>query len=235
MQQNPRHRHLRSFLRLIEVVDDGDTAGPNQRLQELLAIEPLARELLGHRDRDFLAPLWADLAESLSGRAFEPGTPQLHSSFAWGRAGRWKAVREAVEAEPDWRGEPLLVLAHAEACWARRDTGQARNDWMWLCWEHPLVAERTFASRGLPDHRLADLWNEFSDLDPPLDSEDFPAWLLLQESGAAAFAEPDSIPPDECGTVYRLLLCMVTGGDNIELRRELSEIHAHLLHLFLAR
>jgi hypothetical protein len=234
-RQDPRHRRLRGFLRLIQVVDDGDTAGPNQRLQDLLAIEPLARELLGHRDRDFLSPLWTALAESLSGRAFERGAPRLHASFAWARGGRWEAVREAVEAERRWREEPVLVLAHAEACWLRRDTGQARADWMWLCWEHPLVAERTLASRALPDRHLADLWDKFGDLDPPLETEDFPAWLLLQEFGAATFAAPDSIPPDERGAVYRLLLRMVTGDDNIELRRELSEIDAHLLQLFLAR
>jgi len=128
VRQDPHHRRLRGFLRLIQVIDDPDIMTPGDRLQELLAIEPLARELLGHRDRDFLAPLWPALAESLAGRAFEPGAPQLHASFAWARAGRWDAVREA--AEHDWRSEPSLLLAYAAACWHRRDLGAARTDWM---------------------------------------------------------------------------------------------------------
>ena len=124
---------------------------------------------------------------------------------------------------------------HAAACWHRRDLGAARTDWMWLCWEHPLEAERTFASPRFPDRRLAGLWDGFEDLDPPLDTEDFPAWLLLQEPAAAASLTPDSIPADERGVAYRLLQRLVTGDDDIGLRRELSEIHPQLLRLFLAQ
>ncbi|WP_089728754.1 hypothetical protein [Candidatus Thiosymbion oneisti] len=239
VRQDPHHRRLRGFLRLIQVIDDPDTMVLGDRLRELLAIEPLARELLGHRDRDFLAPLWSDLAESLGGRVFEPGAPKLHASFAWARAGRWDAVCEAVEAERDWCGEPSLLLAHAEACWHRRNLeanlGAARADWMWLCWEHPLKAEQTFASSRFPDRRLAELWDRFGDLNPPLDTEDFPAWLLLQEPVTAVSLAPDSIPSDERGTAYRLLYRLVTGDDDIGLRRELSEIHPQLLRLFLAQ
>jgi len=106
---------------------------------------------------------------------------------------------------------------------------------MWLCWEYPLEAERAFASSRFPDRRLAELWDRFGDLDPPLNTEDFPAWLLLQESAAAASPELDSVPSDERGAAYRLLHRLVTGDDDIELRRELAEIHPELLRLFLAR
>lgn len=235
MQQDPRHRHLRGFLRLIQVIDDSDIASPQERLQQLLSIEPLVRELLAHRDRDFLAPLWSALAELLTGRSFEPGTPMFHASFAWARAGRWTAAREAIEAEPAWRRESSLLLAHAEACWYLRDVGAARLDWRWLCWEHPLDAERIFSSPRFPDRRLAELWNGFGDLDRILDTEDFPAWLLLQEPGAPASIEPDSVPTDERGIAFRLLRGIVAGDADIELRRELSEIHPQLLRLFLVQ
>jgi hypothetical protein len=235
MRQDPRHRHLHGFLRLIQVIDDGDRQSSGECLGELLAVEPMARELLGHRARDFLAPLWATLAESLAGRDFEPAAPQLHASFAWARAGRWEAARRSVEAEVDWRGQAILVLAHAEACWRQRDKGEARRDWMWLCWEHSQEAERTFASSQFPDRRLGDLWNGFGDLDPPLDTEDFPAWLLLEEPVVAACVTPDSIPADGRGAPFRLLQRLVGGDDDIELRRELSEIHPQLLRLLLER
>jgi hypothetical protein len=235
MRQDPRHRHLRGFLRLIQVIDDSNRQSSDERLAELLAVEPLARDLLGHRDRDFLAPLWATLAESLAGRTFEPAAPRLHASFAWARAGHWEAVRRSVEAEVDWRGQPILVLAHAEACWRRRDRGEARRDWMWLCWEHPPDAERAFTSSQFPDRRLGELWNGFGDLDPPLDTEDFPAWLLLDDPGVAACVTPDAAPRDERGTLFRLLRRLVGGDDDIELRRELSEIHPRLLRLLLER
>lgn len=236
MQQDPRHRQLRGFLRLIHVSDASDTAAPRERLQELLSIEPLARELLGHWGRDFFAPLWSALAETLTGRSFEPGAPMLHAGYAWARAGRWAAARGAIEAEPDWRGEVSLLLSHAEACWRMGDREAARLDWRWLCWEHPLEAERAISSPRLPDRSLAELWNRFSDLDPPLDTEDFPAWLLLQEPGTGvAPTGTNSLPADERGAAYRLLSRLVAGDDDIELRRELSETHPQLLRLFLAR
>ncbi|MCG6859944.1 MAG: hypothetical protein LJE70_01455, partial [Chromatiaceae bacterium] len=214
MRQEPRHRHLRDFLRLIQIVDDSEAGDPGDRLRELLDIEPMARELLGHRGRDFLAPFWSALAESLAGRAFELGSPPLHASFAWAQAGRWQAAREAIEAESGWRGEPILLMAHAEACWHRRDTEAAHGDWMWLCWEHPSVAEQAFSSPGFPDRRLAELWSGFGDLNPPLDTEDFPAWLLLQDRATMASVATDSAPADERGTACRLLHRLVTGKDD---------------------
>jgi hypothetical protein len=106
---------------------------------------------------------------------------------------------------------------------------------MWLAWKHPLDAERVFASLDLPDHRLGALWDEFGDLDSALETEDFPAWLLLQAPGAAAAVPPDSAPADERGATYRLLYRLVGSEDDIDLRRELAENHPDLLRLYLAR
>lgn len=235
MQQDPRHRHLRGFLRLIQALGLGGTEDPKGRLQELESITPLARALLGHRDRDLLAPLWTALAESIAARPFDPSTPELHASLAWARAGRWESVRAAVETEPRWRDQPVLVLAHAEACWRQRDLGAARRDWMGLCWDYPLEAEGAFAAANFPDRQLAELWGAFGDLDPALETEDFPAWLLLSEPGRAAAVSPDAAPADERGAAYRLLRRLVTGDDRIALRRELAEVHPALLRHFLGR
>jgi hypothetical protein len=88
MRQDPRGRRLRGFLRLIQLIDDSERQSSDERLAGLLALEPLARELLGPGDRDFLTPLWTALGESPRGRTFDPAAPQLHASFAWARAGR---------------------------------------------------------------------------------------------------------------------------------------------------
>jgi hypothetical protein len=239
MQQEPTHPRLRGFLRLIQTIDDMGSPDRRQstedRLSELDSIEPLALQLLGHRARDFMSALWAGLAESLTGVRFDPGSPRLHASLAWARAGRWEAARLAVEGESDWRERPELVLTHAEACWHRRDPVAARRDWMWLCWEYPLDAERAIRSGTFPDLRLADLWNTFGDLDEALETEDFPSWLLLRDPGVFAAISPDWAPSDDRGIACRLLHRMVTGDDTIERRRDLGDIHPGLLRLFLAQ
>lgn len=234
MRQDPHHVRVRGFLRLIQTVDETGSGNAEERLGELDGLEPLARQLLGHRARDFLAPLWTDLAERLSGQPFDHAAPRLHASHAWARAGRWLAVCESIESEPCWRAEPDLVLAHAEGAWRLGLIAAAHRDWAGLCWEHPEVAERVLGSSAFPDQRLAGLWKRFLDLDDELETEDFPAWLLLQDRGAAA-TTPDAAPQEDRGAAYRLLHRLVTGEDRIELRRELSEAHPALLGLYLRK
>lgn len=235
MRQDPRHRHLQGFLRLIQAGDVGAQASPEERLRELEAVAPLARGLLGHRERDFLAPLWTALAQSLAGQPFDPREPRRHASFAWARAGRWESVRAAVEVEPEWPDQSVLVLAHAEACWRLRDLASARRGWVLLCWRHPEEAERVFAAKTFPDRRIAELWVAFGDLDETLATEDFPAWLLIAASEMAAVLPPETAPRDERGELFGLVHRLVGAGEDIGLRRELGERHPMLLRQFLAR
>ncbi|MGB5832455.1 MAG: hypothetical protein WBG92_10750 [Thiohalocapsa sp.] len=244
MRHDPHHASLQGYLRLMQTADEhvGADAGdelpgafdPADRLAQLDAIEPAARELLGYQARDFLTTLWAGLARQLAGADYDPASPRLHASHAWLRAERWDAVRMAIETETDWRRHPDLVALHAEAAWRRQDPATARLDWAWLCWEHPHHAERVLGSAKLPDPHLRELLNAFDDLDDCLEIEEFPAWLLLHDSATAAAVSPEQAPDDERGTVYGLLHGLVSGDDGIELRRQLDDIHPSLLRLFLA-
>ncbi|MBK1617936.1 hypothetical protein CKO42_05600 [Lamprobacter modestohalophilus] len=256
MRHDPRHASLQGYLRLIQAVDDGsddddndaveaNLANPEKpqpsgtfdaadRLAQLDALESTARDLLGHRARDFLTGLWAGLAEKLAGIDYNPASPRLHASHAWLRAERWDAVRSAIEQEPNWRWHPDLVVLHAEAAWRRRDPISARQDWAWLCWEHPHHAEPLLVAATLPDSRLCELWSTFEDMDTALEVEEFPAWLLLHDRSAAAAVPPDRAPDDERGALYSVLHRLVSGEGNIELRRQLDDMHPAMLRLFLA-
>jgi hypothetical protein len=239
MNREPEHPRLGGFLRLIQTQDYSYASGHYgsfaDRWRELEEIGPLAGQLLGHRARDFLGAQWAALAERLAGRPFDPASGELHAAIAWTRAGRWDRAREAVESEPDWLDQPVLVLLHAEACWRGRDPFGARRDWLWLCREYPSAAERAFRDPAFPDHRLADLWAAYGDLDldEELAAEDFPAWLLLQDPGAFGVIPPSETSTDDRDTAYRLLHGLVTGDDTIDRRRALGEIHPELLRQFL--
>jgi hypothetical protein len=241
MHREPRHPRLGGFLRLFQTLDDAGASRPDVRVEErwreLEEIGPLGEQLLGHRARDFLGTLWAELAEQLAGRPFDPSSGECHAAIAWSRAGRWERAREAIESDPDWGDHPRLVLVHAEACWRGRDPFGARRDWLGLCRESPSAAERALRDPAFPDRRLADLWAAFGDLDldEELATEDFPAWLLLQDAGAfAVIRETSDGPTDDRAAAYRLLHALVSGEDTIERRRELDEIQPILLQQFLA-
>ena len=242
MQQAPGHRDLHGFLRLIQAADEltaptpegSPVERPSERLAELESIGGLARQVLGRRARDFMDPLWCAFAEQLAELPFDPARPDLHAVPVWARIERWQSVRQAVESEPDWRDEPGLILAHAEACRRTRDAAAAMGDWMWLCWEHPDAAERALDAGAQGDAGLAAHWNTFLDLDPELPVEDFPAWLLLRDRALALSVPPEPAPQDERGEPYRLIHRLVTGDDSIDTRRALAEAHPELLRLFLA-
>lgn len=239
MQQDRGNRRIAGFLRLVAALEettDGQGASPtdpDQRLAEIQDLAPLAVQLLGTQARDLLALLWADLAVRLAGRPFDPRRARLHASHCWADAGRWEAARASVESEPGWRDHPALILLHARACWRLGDVSAARQDWVGLCWEHPGAAEQALRAPDLADGRLAVLWGEFNDLDCDLDTEDFPAWLLIRDPAWASGLAADRAPADRRGDAFRLLHRLSHGGDDIDTRRALAEVHPVLLELYL--
>ena len=234
MALDPRHPRLRRYLRLMQAVEDLPALPPAEQLQALESMEPEARDLLGHRARDLLAPLWATLAAALADHPFDPDAPRLHAGYAWARAGRHPAARDAIESQPAWHSRPALVLAHLEACQRMVDPAAARRDWALLCWEHPLEAQRTLGTKDLGDARLRRLWIQFGDADLGLATADFPAWLLFADPGTATAVPPDLAPPGTTGDAYRLLHAMVSGADDIPRRQALAQLSPGLLKLFLA-
>ena len=239
MQQDPGNRRIAGFLRLVGALEEtlagqGAALGdPGQRLAEIQDLAPLAAQLLGTQARDLLALLWADLAERLADRPFDPRRPRLHASQCWAEAGRWEAARALVESQPGWRDHPALILLHARACWRLGDVTAARQDWVGLCWEHPGAAGRALRDRGLQDGRLAVLWAEFRDLDQDLDTEDFPAWLLIRDPGWASGSLAEDAPRDQRGDAFRVLRRLTQGGDDMDTRRALADAHPVLLTLYL--
>jgi len=229
MALDPRHPRVRRYLHLMQAVEDLPDLTPAARLDALQTMEPQARDLLGHRARDLLAPLWAALAEVLADRPFDPAVPRLHAGHAWARAGRHAAARAALEAQPDWRARPALVLAHLAACRALVDPAAVRRDWALLCWEHPADAAPALGAKDHADARLQRLWVQFSDTDLGLGTPDFPAWLLVADPGTAAAVPPDLAPPGDPGEAYRLLHALVSGADDIPRRKALAAVRPGLL------
>ncbi len=148
MALDPRHPRLRRYLHLMQAVEDLLALSPTEQLQALESMEPEARDLLGHRARDLLAPFWAALAAALADRLFDPDAPRLHTGYAWARAGLHPAARDAIKSQPAWRSRPALVLAHLEACQRMPDPAATRRDWALLCWEHPLEAQQAAIRQG---------------------------------------------------------------------------------------
>ncbi len=104
------HVLVNDYLRLIRAAE-GCSTEPAERLRELEEdVAPLAASTLAVRARDYLAPLWAELAERLEGRLFTPSLPNLHASYAHAQAHAWNRVALSIETELDARPHPLLLV-----------------------------------------------------------------------------------------------------------------------------
>jgi hypothetical protein len=212
------------------------------RLEEIDRLVSIARRRLGHRARDLLAVLWNDVAQQFQSLRFDANAPRLHASWVLAQLERWADARAAIEAEPDWSAEPLLLARHAAVCRRGDDRNAALKDWFALCWLHPDAADSVLGAVDLPDKALAARWSEFCDLDPPapplpaLETEDFPAWCLLADPGLAASAPPaaDDADPDRADA-YAAVRALIMEPADLDRRRRLGDLHPTLLRTFLER
>ena len=208
---------------------------PAERLRELEEdLVPLAVRTLGARARDYVAPLWAQLAGRLEGRLFTPGWPNLHASYAHAQAQAWNKVALAIEAELDARAHPLLLVRLAEAYARQSRREDARRLWTRLCWEHPQTAAQTLA-RAPGDEGIAQRWREFISVDVELPPEDFPAWLLIADLAQRSHVPPALAPDTHTGRAYTAVYQLVSTDGEMTARAALHGLRPDLLKIFLDR
>ena len=249
-QQAPSHADLAAFDRLVSALRDLDQpiADVRQELEFLLQLDPVARRLLSSQSRDFLVPLWRRLAESLSDMPYRADNPQLHASFALGRAQQWQAAGQAVRAVSDWRRHPPLCLRLAESGYRRRNRAESLEAWCQLCWHAPQQAAQALDSDRQADAGMRALWQQFLDteddlaLPAPLSDTDFPAWLLLTERGLVHSIPAETAAGTTPGeTCFRLAHALITAGQagdtdrEMDLRRQLLQHNQNLFNYLKQR
>jgi len=196
--QAPNHADLGAFDRLLAALDrlDRPRDDPRDEAEFLLEITPIAKRLLGPRSRDLLAPLWRQLADALQGRAFSAMEPTLHRSFALSQAQDWSGASDSVLGEAGWWLHEPLCLSLAQSSFYCQRRIEVLTAWCHLCWRHPVRAAAVLDSGRHPDSGITALWRRFLDsedddapdganLPASLTTPDFPAWMLLNESGLA--------------------------------------------------
>lgn len=245
-QKAPNHADLAAFDALLEalrhlgepVVDARD------ELDFLQRVAPSARALLGAQARDLLTPLWRQLGAALQERSFDKERPLLHASYVLGQAQDWAGVSAAVLREPDWQRHATLCLRLAESGYRRQDRTQALHAWCQLCWHAPAQAEELLDRHRQPDPGINALWQRFVDAaednEEPLQTGDFPAWLLLVEPGLAhqlpaAIAGGESTGETGFHLVHRWTTARRAGDADgeVALRRQMQEQYPPLFRCLL--
>jgi len=206
------------------------------------ALAPRAREFLGHRARDFLAPFWRRLARSLEGRPFDPARDRAHASWTYAQCLDWQGVRESILGTAAHEAQPTLLGRLAEACRQLGQRNEAIGHWCRLCWQHPDDARRLLDAPEFPDRALRKAWDGFQDLDFEPEPTWLPAWLLLNEPGLAR-GLPADLAQDRPGPerAFRLITALLDDPNtapeegHMRLRRALQAESADFLVLYLRR
>ena len=121
MRINRDHGQRFHAAKLISALEASAPEGPEQGVDRLERMErewvPAASALLGARRRDFLAPLWRDIARALDAAPFNPAKPERHASRAYREGLDWERMRRSVLAVPGYESEPVLLARLAEVHW----------------------------------------------------------------------------------------------------------------------
>ncbi len=230
---------------LIAVLEAPSPEGPDEGIEWLHALErewrPAAVRLLGTGDgRDFLAPVWRSVGETLGPRPFDPVHPERHASWAYRQGRDWENLKRSVLGVPEHETTPVLLTRLAEAKYRLGDRTRAIRHWFALCWQAPAVLRGLVDDPGFPDADVAAAWNaaQDQDVEPELSPEWFPAWMLLQEPSLAAGLAPNHKndgPRRAFDVVRDLLTNRANAAHGIALRRELKALHPALLTGYLDR
>lgn len=160
----------------------GRPVADSAELLELLEeeLQTRAARFFGPADgQRFVQPFWRHLLAALEGAEFDPHQPGLHASAVAEKLGDWEAVIRAIEALETATEHAVLMirLARAGLAGGRREIGLAALSQ--LCWRHPEAAA-DFLER-CEDVQISRRLESFWDLEPPLPTALFPAWLLATD------------------------------------------------------
>lgn len=243
-QQAPNHSDLAAFDQLVEALRKSvqPVTDPLTELSTLQQLVPNAKRLLSAQCRDFLVPLWRRLAEALDGVGYSGKTPDLHNSYVLAQAQDWEGVSHSILNEAGWWERETLCLRLAECGYLRQERRETLMAWCYLCWINPEEAMAVLDSGEWIDLSTVNLWHQFLELEDeleleePLSTEEFPAWLLLTEPGLSRILS-EELPKSDTrseqlfSVVHQLVSARLSGNNEreLELRKELQTLQPVLV------
>jgi len=229
-QQAPNNADLPAFDQLVDTLRRAGepVADAVQELQALQQLAPHAKRLLSAQCRDYLVPLWRRLAAALEEQRFNPDAPNLHNSYVLAQAQDWAGVSEAIVKETEWWQSSVLCQRLAVCGYRRQERAESLTAWAYLCWQYPEQAADLLDSGKWPDLNIVQLWHKFLEtedeleLETPFETQEFPAWLLINEPGLCR-SLPRDLPWGRSSAealynlVHQLLMARLEGNGEQEL------------------
>lgn len=208
-------------------------------------VAPAARDALGARTQEVLAPFFRELAETSRGLAYEPCHGKAHRAWLSMRCRDWEQAEDAVLAIPSADEIPdalhwLTVVRHR-----RHGLAAARPTLFALAWrDPPRLAELI---DELQDEALERDYKRFSGACEWTNTAAaelpawFPAWYALEHPAAAGDLdahESGNAPPVQAARLVARILTAERRGDwkkLVALRDQFRLLNVDLFALYMAR
>ncbi len=214
-----------------ELLVDALAWSPGRDLDAAMAfveqqLVPAAQQFLERRAGQFLRPYWRALARMAEGLQFDPTRPERHASALHLRAGNPAGTVETIRAEPEYWGEPGLLVRIFDAGTMLGDRNAMLEAIIELCWTHERQALECL--NRCPDPAVGLALEQFGEAPGELPWALFPAWLAL----LMPLPEPASLrhpgPRDDDATPRRAFTAAIA------LRRQPADIDARRALYMLA-
>jgi hypothetical protein len=202
-------------------------------------ISPAAHEVLKRRASDFSAPLWQRLSIALADHPFDSEQPNMHLSYTAMQTQDWHTTLSAIESEPDWSNQPILLIRRMNVCSKLHDEAASHLSCFLLCWQFPDSLATAF--NDFPASLLKSEWHRFQALEASLETDQFPAWLLIRYPALSkSLAEKTESLSSHHYISYKLIHRLQNqrgtplDDEQLNLRKRLQQENTDLFRYYLA-
>jgi hypothetical protein len=246
-QLNPKHGKLGGYQDLTNYglhIAENSIIPREALLAELLGLDqevaPLAKELLGGHQRDYLAFAWRRLAESQRQNEITltdlNDEPRLHCSYALQQIPDWQGLYDYLMQDSNLYQSPILLTRFAQACLHCQKPGFFYWTWGLLFERFSDIAESLLAEHG---RLILQEWDDFLAFDQDWPAECFLGFLLIQQPGLIHLYE--NLPADKSEliklpvnrAVYDLVKIRLAEADEKVARETLKKQSPTLLSCYL--
>lgn len=235
---NPNHEKLGKYQDLINYGHhmSSSTVSDSDLVVELAALEnevlPLAREMMKHNARDYLAFAWRRLSECMVGKAFDAQKPELHISYALMQIPDWNAVLDCLKKDHSLQSSPELLRRLAVCYESLKLENESIVMWCLLMELDGEYCEKSIERKDSPV--MWSLWQDFWDINDGGLKSFFPAFVFASRPGLVHLL--DKLPPLQVASnlaVIEAIQARLSGSDEISARKKMQDISPGLLRLYL--
>lgn len=158
-------------------------------------VAPLAKEVLGSRQRDFLAFAWRRVADSFFAHPIKSSQAE-QCCYALAQIPDWQKLKELLDTQVALYQSPVLLQSLASAYAHTRQDALYKLAWGILFERFP---EQAYEKLNAAGRTINELWESFTEKMEDSPDTHFLGFLLIQQPGLVQWF--DKLPASDCDSV----------------------------------